>query len=432
VKAKRILAAAVVALVAVSCARSSDRADDLRVVPLAGDVHILDGGDPIPVGEETSLDPGDVLGTGPGGRAVVEVGLSGRIEVGGNAQVVADRAPEVLRGSVLATAAPSGLAVRAGDAEVEASRAVFRVDSGLSVTVAVYRGAASILGFGDIQALRQAVVVAGGSVPRGTQPLEVRPYHPWDIRLLGAAIDLGLDLVRLERGLGRALPRRGQEHAVVQALAGRIPRSVALEILRRVNAAEAVVAAEVSKAAAEASPVSVAQVLAEVLDLKGQGAHWIVVAAQWRLPAGPLLAGLERLAGIVGRLVAPSASDEQAQGRPGARGAGGGGGSGGGGGGSAGASSAASGGTDGGTTGGDPVGTDPAESTSEGGGGGSGGSGSGGSGSGGSGSGIGGTAPGGTAPGGCGIDVGCVVDEVVEELEAPQLPGDGGGGGVLP
>jgi hypothetical protein len=412
VKAKGILAVAVVALVAASCARSSDRADDLRVVPLAGDVHVLDGEDPIPVSEETSLDPGDVLGTGPGGRAVVEVGLAGRIEVGGNAQVVVDRTPEVLRGSVLASAAPSGLAVRAGDAEVEASRAVFRVDSGLSVIVAVYRGAASVLG-SDLQALRQAVVVAGGDVPRGSQPLVVRPYHPWDIRLLGAAIDLGLDLVRLERGLGRALPRRGQEDAVVQALAGTIPRSAALEILGRVNAAEAVVAAEVSKAAAVASEVTVAQVLTEVLDLKGEGAHWIVVAAQWRLPAGPLLAGLERLAGVVGRLVAPSAAEERAEGRPGGRGAGGGGGGAGGAGGSSG--SGTSGGTDGGTTGGDPVGTDPAESTSDGGG----------SGSSGGGSGIGGT------DGGCGVDVECVVGDLVEEIEVPTLPG-GGGGGALP
>ncbi|HEX2025910.1 MAG TPA: hypothetical protein VHH92_05905, partial [Actinomycetota bacterium] len=205
---KRVLGVAMAALMAASCARSSDRADDLRVVPLSGDVHLLDGSDPIPITEETSVDPGEVLGTGPGGRAVVEVGLAGRIELGGQAQVVVDRTPEVVRGSVLASASPAGLAVRSGDAEVEARGAVFRVDSGLSVIVAVYRGAVSVLGTGidELPALRQAVVVAGGSAPRGAQPLEVDPDHRWDIRLLGAAIDLGLDLVRLERGLGRALP----------------------------------------------------------------------------------------------------------------------------------------------------------------------------------------------------------------------------------
>jgi hypothetical protein len=422
VSAKRILAVAVTALVAGSCARSSDRADELRVVPLAGDVHLLDGGDPVPLTEETSVDPGDVLGTGPGGRAVVELGVAGRIELDGQAQVVLDRRPEVLRGSVLASAAPEGLALQAGDAEIEARRAVFRVDSGFSVTVAVYRGVASVLGSGidELPALREAVVVAGGSAPRGSQPLEVRPNHPWDIRLLGAAIDLGLDLVRLERGLSRALPPRDQEALVVRALAESIPRPVLLEVLRRVEAAETVVAAEVSRAAADASGVSVAQILSEVLDLRGQGAHWIVVAAEWRLSAGPVLAGLERLAGILGQLIAPAGEESLNERAGGGGGGGGGGGAGGGGGGvTTSSGSGTSTGTDAGGTTGGTVGTGTGGTTS--GGGGSDGGGSDGGGGG-----------GGTPGGGCGIDVQCVVDDLVETLETPPLPGGGGGGGVLP
>jgi hypothetical protein len=427
VSAKRLLALAVATLAAASCARSADRADDLRVVPLSGDVHLLEGGEPVSLTEETAVDPGDVVRTGPSGRALVEVGLAGRIEVGGQSEIVVEHRPEVLRGSVLASATSDGMALRAGDAEIEASEAVFRVDSGFSVTVAVYRGAATILGsgIGDLLALRQAVVVAGGFVPRGPRPLVVRPDDPWDIRLLGAAIDLGLDLVRLERGLSRTLPPRDQEAAVVRALAGSIPRPVLIEVLRRVEAAETVVAAQVSRAAADASGVSVAQILSEVLGLRGQGAHWIVVAAEWRLPADPVLAELERLAGFLGRLVAPAAQESLNE-RPGG---GGGGGAGEAGGGSGGGITTSSGsgtstGTDAGGTTGGTVGTGTEETTS------GGGSGSGGGGSDGGGSGGGGG--GGTPGGGCGIDVQCVVDDLVETIETPPLPGGGGGGGVLP
>jgi hypothetical protein len=189
------------------------------------------------------------------------------------------------------------------------------------------------------------------------------------------------------------------------------------EVLRRVEAAETVVAAEVSRNAAELSGGSVARILDRVLDLRGQGAHWIVVAATWRLPAGPILLGLERLAGILGRLVAPPSAPPSAptSAPPGSRGAG---------------STT--------TTGGSGVGTGSDESGVSGGSGGAGGS----TESGGTttatgsttgsttGGGGGSDGGGGTTPDqGCDIDVSCVVGEVVEEVDLPPV---GGGGGVLP
>jgi hypothetical protein len=375
------------------------------VVPLAGEVRVADGDDSFLVDEDVSVSPGDVLTTGPGGRAMLHLGSSRSLELGGLAQVRVDNEPEVVRGSVLATSGGSSMSVLAGDAEIEAAGSVFRVDRGFSVTVAVYRGAAAILGsgIGALSALRQAVVVSGGAVPRGPQPLAVRPDHPWDIRLLGSAIDLGIDLVRLQRGLTRALPPGAGDAAVLRALADTIPPRVLEDVLRRVEAAETVVAAEVSRSAAELSGESVARILDQVLDLRGQGAHWIVVAATWRLPAAPILLGLGRVAGILGRLVAPPSGPLSAP--PGSGG---------------GESSATTGSVESGVSGGSGGAggstgsggtTTTTGDTSGGGGGGSGGG-------------------GGTRPGqGCQIDVSCVVDEVVEELDLPPV---GGGGGILP
>jgi hypothetical protein len=417
-KGTRAAAVALAGLAVASCAPSSGPGDGLRVVPLAGEVRVADGDDSFLVDEDVSVSAGDILTTGPGGRAMLHLGSSRSLELGELAQVRVDNEPEVVRGSVLATSGESPMSVRAGDAEIEAAGSVFRVDRGFSVTVAVYRGAAAILGSGieALSALHQAVVVSGGAVPRGPRPLAVRPDHPWDIRLLGSAIDLGIDLVRLQRGLTRALPRGAEDAAVLRALADTIPPRVLEDVLQRVKAAETVVAAEVSRNAAELSGGSVARILDQVLDLRGLGAHWIVVAATWRLPAAPILLGLGQLAGILGRLVAPPSGPLSAPPRSGG-----------------GESSA--------TTGGSGIGTGSLESGVSGGSGGAGGStGSGGTttttgstttggGGGSDGGGGGGGGGGGITPGqGCEIDVSCVVDEVVEELDLPPV----GGGGILP
>jgi hypothetical protein len=419
----RAAAAALAGLVVASCARSSGPGEGLQVVPLAGEVRVTDGDDSFLVDEDVAVSPGDVLSTGPDGRAMLHLGTNASLELGGQAQVRVDGEPEVVRGSVLATSGQRSMSVRAGDAQIEGTGSVFRVDRGFSVTVAVYRGAAAILGsgIGDLPALRQAVVVAGGAVPRGARPLAVRPDHPWDIRLLGAAIDLGMDLVRLERGLSRALPSGAEEAAVIRALADTFSPPLLEEVLRRVEAAETVVAAEVSRSAAELSGGSVARVLDQVLDLRGQGAHWIVVAATWGVPAGPILLGLERLAGILGRLVAPPSAPPGSEGGKSQATTGG----------SGGGTGSVEGGESGGSGGGSTDGSGGA--STDGSGGGSTGSGgstttTGGDGGGGGGSSGGGSEGGTTTDQGCQVDVSCVIGEVVEEVDLPPLPG----GGILP
>jgi hypothetical protein len=303
----RVIGVALIAVIAAACAGSSGESGELLVTPLAGDVRLLAGDDIVLLDEETRVDPGDLLVTGSGGAALLDLGGAGRLELGAQARVRVDRRPEVVLGSVLAAAESGGLALRAGGAEIEATDSMFRVDRGFSVTVAVYRGAAEILGsgIGPVPALREVVALSGGAVPRGPSPLLIRPDHPWDVRLLGAAIDLGLDLDRFQRGLGRTLPAGSQGDAVARVLDGSLPGHVIDSVLEQFAAAESVVAAEVSRAVADLQGTSLLGILDRVADLREQGAHWMVVAATWSLAGTPVLESLERLAGAIGRLATP-------------------------------------------------------------------------------------------------------------------------------
>jgi hypothetical protein len=412
---RRIAVLVVVALFAGACAGTPAATGGLTVLPLDGEVRLLDDDGPLIIDELTEIEPGTMVATGSRGRALVHLGAAGTLELGSQAQVRIDARPQVVRGSVLARAADPGLGVRAGDAEVQAGDgSVFRVDGGFSVRVAVYRGAAEVLGSGidQVQALRQATVLEGGVVPRGPEPLEVRPDHPWDIRLLGAAIDLGLDLDEIQRGLTRQLPGRGADIAVMRVLDGAIPARKVQEILGRVAApetvaaAETMVAAEVSRDAARLSQTPVVQVLDDVVDFRMEGAHWIVVVAQWGLGGAGLLQGLQELAGVIERLLA---------GPPTTGTAGGGGPTGG----------------AGGTSGGGSTDVGSLTSGSEGSGG-SGGATGGSDGTGGSGdSTTGGSEPSPPPDPGCGNPVGCLVGDLIKELDSP-LPGGGGGGEILP
>lgn len=352
-----------VALAAAACVRTSaDGADGLRVVPLGGDVRLVQGDDPLSVEGTEVVAPGDLVVTGPGGRARLELGLGRSLELAPRAAVEVGGLglAEVVEGSVLARAEDPGLSLRAGDAEIEGRGSVFRVDRGFSVTLAVYRGEAAVPASGvpPVPALRQMTVVAGGSVPRGAQPLVVRPDDPWDARLLGPFIDLGLRLVDLQRGLGRQLPPDQSAQAVADVL-GREFSPSAVDALsdRDVPAAEAVVAAVVSEEAARVGEVSLLSALEHVVDLRLEGAHWIVVLASSGVVGATLIEQLSRLSGLLSRFTAPPEPGEAP-----ARGPGGGGGTGPGGGGSSGGGSGSGGGAgaggSGSTGGGDGVGSD--------------------------------------------------------------------------
>jgi hypothetical protein len=304
--------ALVLALAAAACSRTpAPEAGELRVVPLAGKVSLLDGEDSSFLEEATTVDLGVGVATGSEGRARIQLSGGQSLELAPETELRVDNgSSEVADGSVLVRTS-SPFMVRAGGAEIEASEAIFRVDRGASVLLAMYSGEASVLGSGvePVPGLRQATVLQGGEIAGGLDPLVVRPNDPWDIQLLGPAIDLGSELLDLERGLTRQLPR-GREIQAVSAVLERefSPGDIRSAIDLLGNASSVVVAAVVAREAARIDgKVSLRRILDEVVDLQVLGANWIVIVAQWGLhrAAVVLTRELRELAAAIQRSVAP-------------------------------------------------------------------------------------------------------------------------------
>ena len=296
-------------------------AGELRVIPLGGDVRILQDGESSILEEATTVDSGVGLITGADGHAQVELPTGSSVELAPQAEMrVTGDVPHISTGSALVRAV-SGITVHAGlagDAEITATDSTFRVDSDISVTLAVYRGAATVLGSGvpEIGELQQATVVQGTDIYRSPGPLEVRRNDPWDAELLGEAIDLGLRLAGLQKGLTRQLPSGREIEAVSQALADDLPQGAIRSALGELqDAARIVVAAALAREVEQLDGGSRARIFSEVVNLQSLGAHWIVIVAKWGLEraAAQVLAALGNFAATIAEtfnpaLAAPSTS----------------------------------------------------------------------------------------------------------------------------
>jgi hypothetical protein len=310
---KRV-ATLLVILLAGACSRAPlPEAGELRVIPLGGEVRVVDGDETTILEEASTFDAGVQLQTGIDGRAKVQLPGGPSLELAPEADVQLDEgASEINDGNVLVRTQGSDLTVRAGDTEVAASDAVFRLEKDYTVLLAVYSGEASLLGTGfpAVTALREMAVLAGGIPSGGATPITVDPRDLWDTEILGPAIDLGLQLAGLEKGLTRQLPARDQATAVSRALAGDFsPRSIETAIGSLDGAARAVVAAVVANRIAQLNGLSPIRALAEVVELylKSTQQQWIVVAAQWGLAhvAAAVISEVGSIAATITRDVAP-------------------------------------------------------------------------------------------------------------------------------
>ena len=316
------LATLLVILAAGACSRTpTPEVGELRVIPLGGDVHLVEGGERSPLEEAATVDAGIQLQTGLDGWAQVQFPGGSSLELAPEATVrLDDGASEIADGNVLVRTNGVDLTVRAGEAEVAATDAVFRLEKDYSVLLAVYSGEASLMGTGfpALTALRQIAVLPGGQPSGRVTPLAVDPNDRWDTELLGPEIELGLRLEGLEQGLTRQLPSNDQATAVSRALAGEFsPRSIESAITSLDDAARAVVAAVVANQIAQLDGLSPIRALAAVVDLYVASTHvdlyaastqWIVVAAQWGLAqvAGAVIAELGDRAASITRTFLPA------------------------------------------------------------------------------------------------------------------------------
>ena len=217
---RRLLATVVVvALVAPACSRGG-KDDDDYVLQLDGRAEVVHDGDErtvetgehrLATGDTVRMAEGDAVLELPGDRSMrLRAAEAGRDAT----EVTLSAVPAVVDGDAVVLA-DDELRFLAGDVEVNLRDGAARVQQALSVTVALYAGAADVRSAGrpfpgGLTALRQVSVPATGLLPRTPSPLvydETDP-DPWDREFLGEAIALGTDLDVRARGFtGQLGPR---------------------------------------------------------------------------------------------------------------------------------------------------------------------------------------------------------------------------------
>ena len=288
----------------------SPEAGELRVTPLGGSVTLVDGGESTLLEEAATVDAGVSVITQPGGRAKVDLPGEQTMELApGSKLLVGSDVSELSEGRLLVRTS-SPLMLRAGGTDIEASEAVFRVETEPSVLLATYSGAVTVPGSGvePITALREVSVLQGGDIVTGIEAMDIRPNDPWDAAILGRAIDLGLQLLNYERGLTRQLPSDREIDAVTQILERQFPRSTIRSAISELgNAASVVVAAVVAGEASRFAGQPAKSILTRILGLRSIGANWIGIVAELGLPAAAaaVTEELRALASAISDLVTP-------------------------------------------------------------------------------------------------------------------------------
>jgi hypothetical protein len=209
-----VVVVAFVALLTTTCTRSSAKAAGRLTVAGRAEVAANDGGLHVVThtrtlrsGEQVRVIDGTaVLGLGRGRQLELRKGSVVRLAVttaGGQS----DTRGELVAGDALVETSSDAAILVAGDTTVQVT-GVARVSRAVAVVVGVYRGAAGVESAGrsaSVPALRQVTVPAPGLPSRAT-PLAVSASDTWDQRYLGAAIDLGNQLVARSRGFTAQLP----------------------------------------------------------------------------------------------------------------------------------------------------------------------------------------------------------------------------------
>jgi hypothetical protein len=292
------------AVAAIACNGGPDARSDARLVPLSGEISVgREAAGEFVIEREMLLAPGDAVRADVDGwaRIVWPDGRIAELAPETSVRLVGSRVIELLAGSVLVRATEF-LAVDVAGTRVEGQDALFRVDRRLSSRIGVYEGRVRLPGSAlddPLEALRQIVLV-GDSLSRAQVPLQVDPDDPWDAEILGDAIDVGLGLLRLERGVAAQLPE--DQASALRAVLGVLPvrtlTALTPDLLAPLSPSEILLAGAVAGPVGRGSKAGIRSAFERVAALRGLGASWVVVAADLGLGSRTL----ERVAFLSGRL----------------------------------------------------------------------------------------------------------------------------------
>jgi hypothetical protein len=291
---KRLVAAAgVFALVAAGCSTTTAPVAVGTLTPLDGRVEVLRDAVWERVTEPTELVPGDQVRSDAEGGAQLQLSDSGQIELGPASRVRMGSAggSELMLGAVLAEG--SGFSVDVGRVTITPLDAsAFRIDRALSTRVGVYSGRARIAAPGGpvvVNAFWQSVVVAQAA-PTAVTPLRVVTRDAWDRRMLGRAIDVGLSILHLERGVRASVnAQEDSAAAIAEALPAPIAPARVAGLLQAHQLTGSKIFVSLALASQVAKPAGILPVARAIIRRVELGASWIVVVAALDLAQASLL-----------------------------------------------------------------------------------------------------------------------------------------------
>ncbi|HYH28672.1 MAG TPA: hypothetical protein VEA19_07855, partial [Actinomycetota bacterium] len=286
-------------VIASACADSAkDGAGLFRLVSIDGNVRVRHDGDWSPAEEDTELARGDEVSVGSKGSVKIALPGGGTIELGKLARLAltSPQEPELLKGSLLADARRP-FKLKAKGFSVEAERgSVVRVDLFFGHRVGVYDGEVMVPGSGwsnSVAELSQLDIV-GGIATSGPTPLRIDADDPWDLRMLGEALDVGAALDQKETGLRAQLQGEAARIALDKVLGSWVTPEERAALLAEFVPEAVLVAAIIAR---EIGRDPTADVLTEILSLR-DGAGWEIVAGRWEV-ARSVLQKIGVLAGEV-------------------------------------------------------------------------------------------------------------------------------------
>ena len=270
--------------------------EEMTLERLRGDVSVLRAGEVLDVGDRFSIEPGDSITTGAGGRAELRLEGLRRVELAPDSMVIVTdtTAVEGRRGSLLASSGGTdGISVRFGRVEGTTIDGRFRVDLGAgSSRLGVYEGSAVISSPGESDAsvdrYFQASVAGNDRVLEST-PLVLDREDAWDRIHLSEVLALDERITKLGNGfstqLGGARPGLGYFSGLTNGPVG---------FLRDYVDDEPVQDLVIGFAIAKNSPAPLGSTFTRAFEYRGQDGSWGLIAYILEAHENGLMAELGR------------------------------------------------------------------------------------------------------------------------------------------
>ncbi|MBA2280208.1 MAG: hypothetical protein H0W25_03100, partial [Acidimicrobiia bacterium] len=276
------------------------------VVRVGGQPVALATGDQVRAGDEVIVESGTIVLRLAGGGVLEGRAADEDIDA---TRVVMGAVPELVAGDLLVVGG-NGLDVDAAGTVVAlgpsgATENAVRIRRGLSVLTGVYRGAALVESAGQqrsVPALRQIGISSIGRPAANPDPLAYDNADRWDLRYLGAAIDLGIALDRYSRSFTANVgPNGGRTTAGYELLLPRLagePEFDAADLAAPRDPGDVLVGAAITVVARDGS---FQDRWNSVFEFRDEGAAWGLVALDQGVDEAPVLADVEQALSIASR-----------------------------------------------------------------------------------------------------------------------------------